>query len=125
MKKTTTVELVALTEKVFGLVDVGDYDQLRGLMTEATAQVLTRGLVLDTWAQVVADSGNLVACRGTGIELPDGTAVEPSEPVLGSVVGHTTLECEAGSWAGRVAFDPDRRVVGLLVVPPDHGELPF
>lgn len=40
-------------------------------------------------------------------------------------MSHTTLECEAGTWVGRVAVDTDRRVVGLLVVPPDHGDLAF
>ncbi|NEK85089.1 hypothetical protein GCU60_04830 [Blastococcus saxobsidens] len=122
---TTTDDVAALTERVFRLVDAGDHDTLRTLMTEETAAVLTADLVLGTWARAVADTGNLMGCRGTGVELLDGTPVEAGETVLGSLVGHTVLECEAGHWLGRVALDPERRIVGLLVVPPDHGELPF
>ncbi|MGY2130272.1 hypothetical protein [Blastococcus sp. SYSU DS0617] len=126
MRPATTADDVAeLTERVFRLIDAGDYDGLRGLMTEETAAHLTSDLVLSTWARAVADTGNLVGCRETGVELPDGTPVEAGETVLGSLVGHTVLECEAGHWLGRVALDPERRIIGLLVVPPDHGRLPF
>lgn len=122
---TTIDDVVELTERVFRLIDAGDYDTLRGLMTEKTAAILTRDLVLDTWTRAVADTGNLVGCSETKVELPDGTPAEPDEALLGSLVGHTVLECEAGHWLGRVALDPANRVVGLLVVPPNHGELPF
>ena len=125
MVAATTSGVVDLTERVFALVDAGDYETLRGLMTEEAATALTADVVLDTWARVVADTGNLIACRDTGVELPDGTTVGATETALGSVVGHTVLECEAGTWVGRVAVDPDHRVVGLLVVPREHGPLPF
>jgi hypothetical protein len=125
MRPATTDDVIELTERVFRLLDAGDHDALRGLMTEETAAVLTSDLVLDTWARAVADTGNLVGCRETGVELPDGTPVEAGDAVLGSVVGHTVLACEAGHWLGRVALDPGRRIIGLLVVPLDHGELPF
>jgi hypothetical protein len=125
MEKSTARDVLELTERVFRLIDAGDYDALRPLMTDDTALVLTRDLVLDTWARAVADTGNLVECRHTAVELPDGTPVEAGEPILGSVIGHTVLECEAGRWFGRVALDPDRRVVGILVIPPDHGDVPF
>lgn len=126
MNPTRTIDdAVELTERVFRLIDAGDYDTLGGLMTEEAAAILTRDLVLETWARAVAENGNLLGCRGTGVELPDGTPAEPGEVLLGSLVGHTVLECEAGHWLGRVALDPAYRVVGLLVAPPDHGELPF
>ncbi|NJC23766.1 hypothetical protein BJ994_002842 [Arthrobacter pigmenti] len=121
----TTEDVVELTERVFRLVDSGDYDTLCGLMAEETAAVLTRDVVLGIWARAVADTGNLVGCRQTGVQLPDGTPAEVGETLLGSLVGHTVLECEAGRWLGRVALDPEHRVVGMLVVPPDHGKLPF
>jgi hypothetical protein len=125
MRAATVGNVIELTERVFRLVDAGDYDTLRDLMTEQAAATLTPEVVLDAWARAVADAGNLVGCRDTGVELPDGTTVEASQAVLGSLVGHTMLECEAGHWVGRVALDPERRVVGLLVAPPDHAELPF
>lgn len=121
----TTEELVETTERIFRLIDAGDYDTLLPMMSKDTAAVLTRDVVLDTWAQAVTDTGNLTGCRDTGLELPDGTPIGAGDAVHGSLIGHTMIDCEAGQWVGRVAYDPDRHVVGLLVVPPDHGELPF
>lgn len=117
--------LVALTERVFTLLDAGDHPALQELMNEQTARELTRGVVLGTWAQVVAESGNLTGCRETRLEAPDGTVLDPANATLGLVVGHTTIDCEAGEWWGRVAFDADQRIAGLLVVPIDTPDLPF
>lgn len=121
----TASDLIDTTEKIFQLLDAGDYDTLAHMMTKDAATVLTRNFVLDTWAQAVADTGNLTGCRDTKLELPDGTPIDASEAVRGSLVGHTTMDCEAGQWVGRVAYDPDRNIIGLLVVSPDHGQLPF
>ena len=125
MSPTTTTEVAALTERAFGLVDAGAYDDLAALMTAPTAAALTREVVLDTWAAVAGATGNLVRCTGTRVELPDGSTVAEGEQVVGNVVAETTLECEDGSWRGRVAYDGDRRVIGLLVVPPDATDLPW
>lgn len=125
MTPTTTTEVAAITERVFALVDAGDYDALSALMTAPTAAALTREVVLDTWAAAVGDTGNLVRCTGTTVELPDGKGVTEGDTVVGNLVVQTTLECEAGSWLGRVAYDGDRRVVGLLVVPTDATDLPW
>lgn len=122
---TTTDVLLESTEAVFRLIDAGNYEALRAMMATDTATVLTRDVVLDTWAGAVADTGNLIGCRDTRLELPDGTCLGPGEAAHGSLVGQTTLDCEAGEWVGRVAYAPDRRVVGLLIVPPDRGNLPF
>lgn len=124
MTTTGTDDVATLTEQAFHLLDAGDDVALRERMTDATAAVLTREVLLDTWADVVAETGHLVRCTGTRIEVPGG---EPAgdDPVLGTVVGATTLECEAGTWAGRVALDADRRLVGMLVVPPGTTDLPF
>jgi hypothetical protein len=56
---------------------------------------LTRDVVLGTWARAVADAENTVGCRDTVVELPDGTPVQAAQTMLGSLVGHTVLECEA------------------------------
>lgn len=118
-------DVAARTEQVFRLVDSGDYGSLAAMLTADAAAVLTRGRVLDTWAQAVADTGNLVSCRGTGVELPDGSALPSGEQATGTLVGHTIIDCEAGQWVGRVAFNADGLVTGLLIVPMQHGELPF
>lgn len=115
--------VTATTERVFALVDAGDHDQLRELMPADVARVLTRDVVLDTWAGAVAETGNLVRCEDTRVELPGGEPVDA--PVLGTVVGATTLVCEAGEWHGRVAVGQDGEVLGLLVVPPGTSDLPF
>ena len=125
MTPSPTDGLDLATEEVFTRLDAGDYDHLRALMTDDTAAVLTRALVLDTWAGVVRETGRLEGCHATRLELPDGSSVGVGEPVLGGVVGATRLRCEAGEWLGRVAWDEERRVVGLLVVAPGTTSLPF
>lgn len=118
-----TGSVTATTERVFALVDAGDHDRLRELMPDDVARVLTRDAVLGTWAEVVAEIGNLVRCQDTRTELPGGEPVDGA--VLGTVVGATTLVCEAGEWHGRVAVGQDGMVLGLLVVPPGTTDLPF
>ncbi|WP_210650739.1 hypothetical protein [Nocardioides sp. SYSU D00065] len=124
MTPTDPADVVATTERVFALLDAGRYDELRALMPDDVARVLTRAVVLDTWARAVADTGNLVRCEGTVVELPGGE-VAPAGPLLGTVVGGTTLVCEAGEWHGRVALGQDGRLLGLLVAPPGATGLAF
>lgn len=114
-----------LTEQVFALIAAADYDRLMPLLDPRTAVELPAELIAETWRAVVAEVGAWQRCTGTRVELPDGTALEPDDEVTGVVVGATTLECEAGSVVGRVAISADSRVVGLLLVPTDHGPLPF
>ncbi|MEX5296919.1 hypothetical protein QYM41_16710 [Kocuria sp. CPCC 205268] len=122
---TATDDLLESTERIFGLIDAGNYEALQAMMTTDTAAVLTREVVLGIWAQAVADTGNLTGCCDTRVELPDGTPLAFGEAAHGSLIGHTTLECEAGQWIGRVVYAPDHQVLGLLIVSPEHGELPF
>lgn len=114
-----------LTEKVFALIAKGDYDDLGLVMNEQTAQELPASLIADTWRSVLAELGALERCNDTGLELPGGTPLDDDDQIIGTVIGATTLECEAGQLRGRVAFDENSQVVGLLIVPLDHGPLPF
>ena len=98
--------VVRRTEQVFAALDAGRYDELRAMMPDDVARVLTRAVLLGAWARAVGETGNLVRCEGT-------------------VVGATTLVCEAGEWQGRVAWDAGGRLLGLLVVPPGTSGLPF
>ncbi|GGC81576.1 hypothetical protein GCM10011512_05350 [Tersicoccus solisilvae] len=43
----------------------------------------------------------------------------------GTVVGATAIQCKAGSAEGRVAVTKDLKVIGILMVTPKHGRLPF
>ena len=123
--RTAASTVVSLTERVFTLLDGGEYDAISELMTFSTARILTRDVVLTTWAAAVAEIGNLVACRETSAELVDGTVLQPDDAVMGITIGMTRLECEAGEWIGRLALDMDLRIIGLLVVPPGRDPLPF
>lgn len=125
MTPTDLTPLLDLTERAFALLDAGDHATLRALMTEETAQALTADLLLDTWSQAVAESGNLAQCRETRLESFEGVGLDPAEPSLGGAVGATTIVCEAGEWCGRVAFDSEQRIIGLLVVPVGTADLPF
>lgn len=86
---------------------------------------LPETLVMGTWSRVPADVGALESTTGTHVVLPGGDRIEDGEEVLGTVVGVTTLSCEAGELRGRVAVDEALRVVGLLVVAPDQHPLRF
>lgn len=118
-------EVTALTDRVFTLIAAGEHAELARMMDPHTAEELTPDLVGATWRAVLAEIGTLDRCRDTRAELPDGTVVDDDDIVIGSVIGATTLECEAGEMLGRVAFDDTSRVVGILVVPTEHGPLPF
>ncbi|MGB5758038.1 MAG: DUF3887 domain-containing protein [Acidimicrobiales bacterium] len=112
-------------ERAFGLVASASYDALHQLMTPETADALTADLIAETWAKVLSEVGQLEVCRDTQAELSDGTSLDPDESVLGVMVAATTLQCEAGEMLGRIAFDENGKIIGMLIVPPDHGELPF
>lgn len=123
--KRAVADVVELTELVFTLIAAGDYDQLARLMHPSTALELSPDVIAATWQSVLSEVGELSEMNDTRVELQDGVAVEADEQVLGTVIGTTVLECEAGQLVGRVAFSDDAKVVGLLIVPLDHGPLPF
>ena len=122
--RTELTGVVATTERVFGLLEAGRYDELRALMPDDVARVLTRDVLLGAWARAIADTGHLVRCEGTAVELAGGEPVRGSD-VLGTAVGVTTLVCEAGEWQGRVAVGSGHRLLGVLVVAPGSTGLPF
>lgn len=124
MAPVDTSDVLGITEHVFTAIDAGRYADVRALMPDDVARVLTSEVVLDLWARVVADTGNLVRCEGSALQTPGGGALSEGA-WLGTVVGVTTLVCEAGEWEGRVAVGQDRRVLGLLVVEPGAPDLPF
>lgn len=113
------------TEQVFGLIAAGDYDGLSPLMHPQTAEELPAALIADTWRAVLSEVGTLEHCLDTHVELPGGALLADDEEIIGVVVGVTVLDCEAGQLAGRVAFDDQLQVVGLLMVPLDQKRLPF
>ena len=114
-----------LTERVFQLISTGDYAGLEPLLHPDVRSELPEALVMDTWTRVLSEVGSLETQSDTHVVISPDEKVEDDEQLLGTVVGVTTLNCEAGELMGRVAVDDQLRVVGLLIVPTDHAPLPF
>lgn len=86
---------------------------------------LPASLIAETWARLLAEVGAKESYADTHVVLPAGERIEEDAQLLGTVVGVTTLNCEAGEMMGRVAVDDQLRVVGLLIVTPEYSPLPF
>ncbi|GAB3255433.1 hypothetical protein GCM10027425_15500 [Alteromonas gracilis] len=114
-----TATLIDATETLWRDIDAGAWEAVELRLHPEVAGVLDRDAVLGTWASAVAETGNLEACRDPRIEDGHGVALEDGQAVLGGVVAHAELVCEAGTWLGRVAWDEQARVAGLLILPPD------
>lgn len=123
--RMSTARITAITEQVFDDIAAGDYAALEARLHPDVRSELSEQLISETWARVLAEVGAKESYADTHVVLPAGERIEDDEHVLGTVVGVTTLQCEAGELMGRVAVDEQQRVVGLLILPPDHQPLPF
>jgi hypothetical protein len=122
-----TIDLTQRTTDVFRRLDAGDYEAVRALMTYSCGRVLTKRKVMAVWNEVVSATGRLEGCDDLTVHTPDGrTTLERfvNRRGAGAVV-HATLRHEAGEWTGRVAYNADGRIVGLLVAPLHAENLPF
>lgn len=108
-----------ITEQVFDLIGSGQYDDLEQLIHPDVRPELPASLIADTWARMLTEVGATESYADTHVVLPAGERIDEDEQILGTVVGVTTLKCEAGDMMGRVAVDDQLRVVGLLIVTPD------
>ncbi|KAA9145991.1 hypothetical protein F6B41_17305 [Microbacterium lushaniae] len=114
------------TEHVFTLIATGDHAGLAQAMHPVTVRELPAETIADTWRTVLGEVGALQGFRDTRVEMPGGDDVlADDDAVVGTVVGATTLVCEAGEISGRVAVDDRGLVVGILIVPVGHSPLPF
>lgn len=113
------------TEQVFDLISAGEYDQLEQLIHPQVRSELPASLIAETWPRVLTEVGAKESYVDTHVVMPAGERIEQDDQILGTVVGVTTLNCEAGQMVGRVAVDDQQRVVGLLVIPPDFGPVLF
>lgn len=118
-------QITALTERVFRLISEGKYDEVEPLIHPDARQELTSSLIAETWARVLAEVGALDSFSDTHVALPAGERLLEDAHITGTVVGVTIMQCEAGEVMGRVAVDEQMRIVGLLLVNPDHAPLPF
>lgn len=115
----------SLTEGIFNLISTGDYKTLARMVDPGVRSELPESLISETWARVLSDVGQKESYSDTHVALPAGERLTEDEQLLGTVVGVTTINCEAGEVMGRVAFSDQGRVVGILIVPLDHAPLPF
>lgn len=113
------------TERVFDLISSGDHTSLSALLHPDVRPHLTPAVIADTWARVLAEVGAKESYADTHVVFPAGEPITSDDQVLGTVVGVTTLQCEAGEVMGRVAVDASQQVVGLLLVPVGQTDLPF
>lgn len=113
------------TEQVFDLISAGEYDKLEQLIHPKVRDELPASLIAETWAGVLTEVGAKESYVDTHVVLPAGERIEEDDQILGTVVGVTTLNCEAGEMMGRVAVDDQQRVVGLLIITPDYSPVPF
>lgn len=118
-------QVQATTEKVFDLIGAGRHEELQQLIHPEVRSELPAPLLSETWARLLGEVGAVESYDDTHVALPAGERLQEDESILGTVVGVTTLTCEAGEMMGRVAVDEELRVVGLLIVSPDQSSLPF
>ena len=123
---TVSIEKIRnLTEQVFGHISNGEYERIESLLHPDVRQELTPSLIAETWQRVLGEVGKKESFSDTHVVMPAGERIDEDERVLGTVVGVTTVNCEAGEVMGRVAVDEQSRIVGLLIVSPDQSPLPF
>lgn len=114
-----------ITEQVFDLISAGEYEELEQLIHPGARMELPASLIAETWSRLLTEVGAKESYVDTHVALPAGERIEEDDQILGTVVGVTTLNCEAGEMMGRVAVDDQLYVVGLLIVTPDHSPVAF
>ncbi|MBM9433219.1 hypothetical protein [Flaviflexus equikiangi] len=131
MSARTTDHLPALTEKFFTLVAEGDEEAAMGMLHHRTRKELPWPTIIEVWASVVGEYGELEGCDNTFVTTPKSTEPEGNllgrinGKLLGIAIGVTTLRLEAGEIMGRVAFDKDEAVVGVLFLPEGATDIAF
>ena len=122
----TVDHLPALTEKFFGHVAAGEEELAMGMIHPKVRKELPWDTISEVWRTCVEEHGALEKFSGTFITHPGGTADDDGGftgmlkgKMMGLAVGVTTLEQEAGEIMGRVAFDRDDAIVGVLYLTTD------
>ena len=125
--------LTELTEAFFTHVASGAQALTMGMIHPTVRRELPWETISGTWNRCLTEFGALERLSGTFVTHPGGTApietlAAPGDvKTLGIAVGVTVLHQEAGEVMGRVAFDQDDAIVGVLYLPADTPEsaLPF
>lgn len=124
--KTRSIDKASqLTEEIFRLIASGDDTAVQAHLHPQVREQLTPQRIGEAWRNALTECGSLEGFTNTHVELHDGTVLSEDGDIIGTVIGATRLMCEAGELVGRVALDETDQVVGLLIVPQNHGKLPF
>lgn len=131
MTQRNTADLPALTEKFFTHVAKGEEELAMGMMHPRVRKELPWESIVDVWKQVLQEAGELEGFDNTFVTTPKGMKPESSllgkamGKIMGTVVIVTTIKLEAGEIMGRLAFDNDDAIVGILYVPVDETQVAF
>lgn len=110
-----TADVAALAEQVFGHVAAGQAQWVRERMTQAAARGLTRRVIKQVWAEVLASYGQLERIEASGHSI-DGEPLADG-PVPLPAVGRLVLHLEAGECWAHVLVNRDGRISGMVVRP--------
>jgi len=122
------VDLIERTESVFRSLNDGDFDTVRSMMTYSCARSLTKKKLAIMQGDMVDSFGQLESISGTVIQPMDGRDIFEklsNQLFISQLVGDTRLNHEAGEWNGRVAFNKNGKVTGILVSRPNSGPTQF
>ncbi|GGG67842.1 hypothetical protein GCM10007338_00530 [Corynebacterium pelargi] len=118
-------------QRFFTLVSEGQEDLAMAMLNPNVREELNWDVISQVWQTCLEEAGTLEHFSDTFITHPQGTSAiaqagEP-EQILGTAVVVTTLEQEAGSTTGRIAFDGDDLITGILYLNPEAplDPLPF
>ncbi len=118
-------------QQFFTLVSEGQEDLAMAMLNPNVREELNWDVISQVWQTCLEEAGTLERFSDTFITHPQGTSAiaqagEP-EQILGTAVVVTTLEQEAGSTTGRIAFDGDDLITGILYLNPEAplDPLPF
>lgn len=115
--------LKELAQQFFTLVSEGNKNLAMGMMHPSVRKELPWEEVSRVWQTCLEEAGALESFSETFITHPQGTSpvelADTTEKILGTAVVVTTLEQEAGSTTGRIAFDRDDLIVGILYLNPE------
>lgn len=118
-------------QRFLTLVSEGQEDLAMAMLNPTVRDELNWDVISQVWQSCLEEAGTLESFSDTFITHPQGTTpIAPTgepEKILGTAVVVTTLEQEAGSTTGRIAFDRDDLITGILYLNPESplDPLPF
>lgn len=123
MTARSTTHLPGLAEKLFTHIARGEEELTMGMIHPTARKELPWETISETWNMCLVELGALEGFADTFVTHPGGVAPIESaaaladDKLLGIAVVSTTLNQEAGDLMGRVAFDKDDAIVGILYLP--------